>query len=372
MIEPKSLIANLHRTSGGLDERTDYIRLDRNERTIPFPSEMTAALMARITPEMLVSYPSPGPLYQKLTRHLGVDREMLLLTNGSDAGIKAIFETYIEAGHEVLHLAPTYAFYSVYSGMFGALEKEISFDANLEIDIQAFLDAIRPSTRLVALANPNQPTGTALSPSQMYALLQRCANTETLLLVDEAYYPFYEHSAADLVEEFPNLIVSRTFSKAWGVASIRLGFLLSHPKNIDYLSRTKSLSDINCFALKIGEFLLDNDHLMTEYVEDVNRGKQHLVSALRKINLQPLNSHTNFLLVRFPAGVNLTKLVSLLKREGYLVRGPYEDFPFLGCIRITVGPEAQMRTFMEVLESIYFRMRPHTAPGVCQKELSLR
>lgn len=352
MIEPKSHIAKLYRTPEYLEDRSRYVCLDRNERTAPFSPEVTAALMERVTPEMLVSYASPAALYQKLARWLGVDRERVLLTNGSDAAIKSVFETYVGAGDEVVFLSPTYAMYPVYSDMFGASKVSVAFGPDLGLNLEELLGRIGPRTRLVAVVNPNQPTGTVIASDDMAKLVEHCARTETLLLVDEAYYPFHDETALPLTSRFSNLIVTRTFSKAWGLASVRLGYLVSHPENVAQLFKTKTVHDLNSFSVAFGEFAVDNDRVMWDYVAQVRAGRSYLERAFKALGLETLQSHANFLLIKMPDSQGVREMVEALKREGYLIRGPFGP-PLERCIRVTVGPEGQMRAFMRVFEKCY-------------------
>ncbi len=354
MFAPKVSIAKLYRTSDPLEDRSRYVRLDRNERTIPFPPEVTAALIARITPETLVSYPSPEPFYRKLARWLKVDREMLLLSNGSDAAIKSVFETYVEPGDEVVFPSPSYAMYSVYCEMFGAVKVNVHYDQNLRIETEALLRQINPRTRLVIVANPNQPIGTVIPQGDLVRLIASCAQSDIPVLIDEAYYPFHDETLLPFVSQFPNLIVTRTFSKACGLASIRLGYLVSHADNIAQLFKTKTMHDLNAFSVAFGEFIVENDWVMWDYVKQVRAGRAYLEKAFEELGLEALQSHANFLLIRLPESQDAHGLVEALKHEGYLIRGPSGP-PLERCIRLTVGPEDQMHMFMDAFGRCYKR-----------------
>ena len=359
MIAPKSHIANLYRTPEGLDDRNGYVCLDRNERTVPFPPEVTAEMVARITPEMLVSYPFSESLYRKLARWLGLAREMLLLTNGSDAAIKSVFEAYVAPGDEVVCLSPTYAMYSVYCEMFGASRQEVALGPDLRLEVGEVLERIGPRTRLVALANPNQPTGTVFAPQDLIRLVEHCSRLDVLALVDEAYYPFYEETMLPLVGRFSNLIVTRSFSKACGLPSVRLGYLAGHPEHVSQLFKTKTAHDLNAFALALGEYIVDHDWLLWNYVEQVRAGRDYLEGAFQRLGLEPLRSQANFMLIRLPEGCPPQGVIDALKEEGYLIRGPFAP-PLERCIRVTVGPEEQMRDFMEGFERSWACVLPYT------------
>ncbi len=356
MIEPKPTVKNLYRHRDFGSDRVQFVRLDKNERTTPFPQEAFRGMLAQVSRESITMYPDQRPLYRKLAAFWGLDASQFLLTPGSDAAIKIVYETYVSPGEQVVFLDPTYAMVEVYANMFDARKIKVGFSADLEVDFAKLMHTVSDRTRVVFVANPNQPTGTILSQQQIRSLLDKALRTDTLVVFDEAYQPFSEQeSTIRLVNQYPNLVVTQTFSKGAGLASVRLGFICSNPHNIDFLFKVKTHSDINLFALKFGEYLFDNYAVIQDYVDSVKQSKQLIARDMEELGIETLQGHANFVHLRFPPGYDLDGLAAALETRGYLVRVSGSGLPAVieNCIRITVGPVAQMREFLHVFREVY-------------------
>jgi len=353
MIEPRQRIKILHRHKDLGSDRSAFMRLDKNERTIPFYRKIYKDMLKTVNASLLPMYPDQQPLYQKLARFFHLAEDYFLLSAGSDAAIKMIFETYIEPEDEVILLDPTYAMVEVYANMFGANQVKVGYDSELNLDFSNLIGRITSQTKMVILANPNQPTGTILTQTQIVELLKKAKATNTLVVLDEAYQPFSgQDSAAKYVCDYDNLIVVQTFSKALGLASLRLGFLVSQPVNLNYLYRVKTHSDINLFAAKFGEYLLDHFQIVDDYVESIQKSKQWLAKKLKKMGLVAILGHANFIHIKFPAQYDLKVITTKLKQNKFLVRVAGDGLPAAleGCMRITLGPPNQMKEFVRALE----------------------
>lgn len=330
-------------------DRSKFVRLDKNERTIPFEERIIQGMLASLTPADLPAYPDQTQFYRKLARHLDVKEVQLLLTPGSDAAIKMLYETYVEEGDEVIFLDPTYAMIPVYCELFGGVPRPIKYSDGVKLDFTALLSAITPATRMVIIANPNQPTGTVLEQKEMCQLVDKTLECNTLLVVDEAYIHFSgAKSALHLIGDYDHVVVTQTFSKGIGLASVRLGFIASNPVNIDHLLKVKTLSDINLFAIKCGEYLLDHYDVVQSYIDDVMKARVWLKREFVKHDIEMIDTQSNFVHLRLPPKVDTAKLVAAMQKAGYLVRTTGSGLPavLVGCIRITVGPIEQMRAFV--------------------------
>lgn len=171
--------------------RLEMVRLDRNERTSRWPAEVWKEIQKAVSPEVIMSYPELDPAYDKLSSFLKVDRKKLLLSHGSDAGLKSIFEVYIGEGDEALSISPSYAMYPVYAGMVGAKPVEISFLEDLSLPFELILKAISDRTRIVCLPNPNQPIERVFTKEELETVFQLALKKDFLIVVDEAYHYFY-------------------------------------------------------------------------------------------------------------------------------------------------------------------------------------
>ena len=355
MIQPKESIKQLERIWDIGYPRERYLRLDKNERIAPFPDKMLDEVFSKITPDLITMYPNQKPLYKKLSEFLNLDKSHLLLTPGSDAALKMIFETYTTSGDRVVLLYPTYAMARVYANMFQVEVVPVGFTKDYELKFDEFLEKIETVPKLIYLANPNQPTGTALSLPQIEILIDRVKRVETLLIIDEAYHEFSEN---DLMlyqnHGAENIVLLRTFSKALGLAGLRLGYIIAPPVIIRQMYKVKTLSDINLFALKFCEYILDNYHIVDKYLQDVAFSKASLVKFLESKGLKCISSQTNFIHIELSDGVEPEKISAKLKEQGILVQTVKNGLPstIKGAIRITVGPMKIMKRFAETLCTI--------------------
>src|SRR3989338_7501455 len=232
MIEVKERLKKITRAPSCTEGRIGKVmRLDRNERTTPFPQSVLDAVWETIKPEEAVAYPALESTYKKLADFVGVGRENLLMTYGSDTGIRMVFDTYLDEGQEVIFLQPTYGMFSVYTDMFGGKKAPVGYDPDFSMPVERILDRINSNTRLVIIANPNH-TGTALPEKDITAVIKRAGEHDgCLVMVDEAYYHFYHKTVVPLINRHDNLVIVRTFSKAFGIAPLRAGYLISCPRN---------------------------------------------------------------------------------------------------------------------------------------------
>ena len=332
--------------------REDIIDLSRNERVTPFPEWFKKRIMWSITDDLLTKYPDQIPLKRKLAKSLGVSEDMILLTNGADAAIKAVFQAYMKPDSSVAMLDPSYAMYEVYAKMFGCKIQKIKYNEDRNFNSR-FLHGLINSNclDLMLFANPNQPTGT-FHPS-MEPILTDTRNISTLLVLDETYFDFsgftvLPYLVSSTLGGFPNLIIIRSFSKGAGIAGLRLGYVIAHPKIISNLARVRSCYDVNSMALMVGELILDHPEIVEEHVREVKEGAEVLAKKARALGLEPiLPVVTNFMLIRFPHQVD--RVVKKLKDGGYKVKGPFQDECLKNMIRVTLGPPALMEEFGEAL-----------------------
>lgn len=277
--------------------------LDKNENTDLELARVTARVLSGVSGAALQTYPECAPLYQKLAGRLGVGIDSLLLAHGSDGVIRTVFETFIEPGDVVLYPAPTFAMYAVYSRMYGAkaIPLEYSPSNNGPILTADYLKEamVRTRPKLVCLPNPDSPTGTVFSPPEMRDIILAAKSISAIILVDEAYYPFYSQSVIGLTREFPHLIVARTFAKAWGVAGLRIGYAIAHASVTPLLHKVRPMYEVNTLAVVALEQLLNFEGEMLASVRRLNAGKEYFLGEMDKLGLRTLHGHGNFLHVSF-------------------------------------------------------------------------
>ncbi len=338
MIKPRPNLETLERVSSYEPSRLFKHRLDRNERNQPFSSKFIESIKAKLSGELFMVYPELDGIYQKIAEWLQLDTDHIMLHSGSEQTIKAVFETYINAGDRVLLHFPGFAMYNVYCNMFQAQVVEQYFDVDLHFDWQAYADKISDDTRMVVLENPNGFVGIAPSVAEMSLVVEKAAKVGAIVLVDEAYYHFHHITAADWIGEFDNLIITRTFSKAFGLAGLRAGYLLSTPPNIANLKKVRPAYEINSFTALVVSELLDNLDEVSTYIEDTRKNLSDLRRGLSELGITSSDSRANFIAMRLGAAENHERLREALAGQDILIRRPFRE-PFLQeWVRISTAP----------------------------------
>ena len=351
MIAPKELIKGITRPPPDISKRSNTYRFDRNERTTLFSDDEFQSMLSTLTPYDLVAYGELEPFYDGIKRWLNVDRDNILLTSGSDTGIKAVFEAFVEKDDEVLNLLPNYAMFSVYSRMFGAREVKRYYEKDLTLNVAEFISEIHEKTKLVIISNPGH-TGTVIDEEDLIRIGETATNHGSLFLVDEAYHHFYPKTMIGYFNQLKNMLVVRTFSKAFGLASLRMGILIGCKELISELYRVKLVHEITGVAGKIGMYMLDHLEIMNNHVNSVNEGKELLYKKLPELGIKVLRSESNFVFFKLPKDKDKVYLISALNKEDIYIKGPFNDHPFDGHLRVTVGDVSQMDLFYNSIKNI--------------------
>jgi len=320
------------------------LRLDFNENTVGCSPRVLERLR-QLRPEQLASYPEREPVEATVAGFLGVTKAELLLTNGVDEAIHLLCETYLEAGDEALIAVPTYSMYRIYVMAAGAQVIAVPAGKDFQLPADDLCKRITSRTRLIAIANPNNPTGTIAST----AVLSRIARSapDVAVLVDEAYFEFHGQSMLAARKELPNLFVARTFSKAYGLAGLRIGVLVGDEQQMRALRRVSSPYNVNAVALACLPEALGDQTYIQHYVSEVRESRTRLERALEAFGIQFWPSHANFVLARVGAAASF---VEQMRRRGILVRDRTGDQGCEGCVRITLGPRADADRLLTALQ----------------------
>ncbi|MBI2567519.1 MAG: aminotransferase class I/II-fold pyridoxal phosphate-dependent enzyme [Candidatus Schekmanbacteria bacterium] len=327
------------------------LRLDFNERSGPAPVAAMAALRA-LAGESVAAYPEYEAYERRLARWLGVAESCVLPTNATDEGIQVVALTFVDPGQKVLLAEPTFAMFRVYAQISGAqvvsvpyVEPDLAFPADL------FLHhlATDMDIRVAVLVDPNNPTATDLD-SELVARV--CATRpDVAVLVDEAYGAFTRRTSIPLIARHANLIVSQTFSKAHGLAGLRIGHLVSCADNIAALRKVRSPYSVNIAAMAAAAALMDQEvEDRDPYVRQCLEGRDLLAAGLRVRGIRVRRAGANFVLADF--GAAAAAVGSALRAHGVLVRDRSSDPGLAGHVRITAAPPDDIAGFFEVLDRI--------------------
>lgn len=348
MTKTRPELVNLYRTSVPQAGRYEKLRLDKNENILGFPPKIIRQMLSGVSAHFLAAYPEPGPLYDKIAKRHDLKAENVLITAGSEMAIRYLFETYLNRGDEVVFLNPSFAMFDVYASICGAKKVLVGCGPDLRYGVDELIGKITPRTKIVAIANPNNPTGTVIEPADMRRIAGKAASVGALLLSDEAYYHFYKKTMLDDFGSYPNLVVTRTFSKACGLASVRLGYALAHAPVIAEIRKLQPIDHASAFALKLGEYIIDHEKLVWQYAKAVEAGKAYVAKEAAKLGVKAVMGHGNFMLL--DVDDKRDAIAKEADRKGILlathVRLPFDN----NYIRITVGPIKQMKQFMAALK----------------------
>ncbi|HEY7306388.1 MAG TPA: histidinol-phosphate transaminase [Bryobacteraceae bacterium] len=338
-------MAPYHPPSGG---RRNKLRLDFNENTVGAPPHVLDFIKRYLTASDLSIYPEYDHAIEDLSHHFSVHADELTLTNGTDEAIQLVINTYIDDGYEVLVLRPSYAMYRFYAQLAGAALGEIDYRAGtLAFPFEELLERITPSTRAVLLSNPNNPTGTGSGVNEIEQILKKAENAA--VLVDEAYYEFSGVTVLGLIGAYPNLFVSRTFSKIYGMAAMRCGCLFSQAANMAYIRKAQSPYSVNALAAMAARIAVQDQAFVEEYVLEVLTARELLCVGLEHLGIPYIESQANFVL--FQSGDRAIEIRDTLRERGVLVRDRSYEIP--GSVRVTVGTRDQVRRFLDELEQIW-------------------
>jgi len=350
MLEARAAVKNLHAYRPPSAGRTG-LRLDFNESTVGCSPRVLARLRS-LDSELLARYPEREPVENEVASFLGLDPAQVLLTNGVDEAIHLLCSTYLDPGDEALIVVPTFAMYAIFAQAEGARVVEVRAGDNFTFPAQDLLAQLSPRTRLIAVANPNNPTGAAVAGNVLIQIAQ--AAPQAAVLVDEAYFEFHLETLIDHTRQIQNLFVARTFSKAYGLAGLRIGILAGEARQMAMVRRVASPYSVNAAALAVLPVGLQDQEYVGRYVAQVLRNRERLQQELGKLGLHYWPSHANFVLVRI--GSAHAELVRALRDRGILVRDRHSDRHSdprcEGCVRLTVGSDEHTETLIGALREV--------------------
>lgn len=316
----------------------DGLRLDFNENTLACSPRVREALQ-HVTASDLTRYPERGAMEAGVAGVLGVQPAQILLTNGVDEAIHVLCQAFLDRGDSMLLPVPTYSMYEVYGSAAEAKVDAVTAGPDFQFPQQPLLRAIHPRTRLIAIANPNSPTGATVSRADILEIAERAP--QAIVLVDEAYFHFFGETVIDRIGSVPNLVVARTFSKAYGLAGLRLGALIAPEDTMQWLRRVISPYSVNQLALACLPAALADTAYLDWYVGEVKAARAELAASLTTLELEHWPSEANFILARI--GPLHAAFVSAMRSRGILTRDRSADPGCDGLVRITVGTRQQMQ-----------------------------
>src|SRR5882757_267979 len=330
--------------------RAKKLRLDFNENTVGCSPGVLRAL-SRITAEQMAIYPEYQETTKRLARFFRVRPEEMHMTNGIDDALHLIADVFIEDGDSVLIVEPTFDMYRFFAELAGARVTAVRYDEEMRFPVEAVVGELRRprkrAYRVLYIATPNNPTGTVVPRESLRRILN--AASRTLVLVDEAYFDFSGVTILSWIRQYSNLLVARTFSKAAGLAALRLGCLFAKPEILSVMRRACTPYPVNTAALVAGEASIRDARFLRNYAREVLQSRVLLEEGLTRLGARVYPSAANFVLVDFGPGAH--RLVCALERKGILVR-ERKDFPREGFVRISARTRENTRRLLRAIEEI--------------------
>lgn len=327
--------------------------LDKNENLDPELGTFVHNVISSLNARESAVYPDVGPLYRKLAAFLLCGPDQIMLTAGSDAAIASVFQAFVSVGDAVVHTSPTFAMYGVYCQIFGA--RTIALDyrrspAGPQLDVDHAIATIRQAKpKLVCVPNPDSPTGTVLLETELRALIEAAGDVSAVMVVDEAYFPFYPHTLVPWTMDYPNLVVIRSASKCWGLAGLRVGYAVACPSLAATLHKVKPMYEIGNFAATVFGRLLDEEARMLASVARLLEGKAAFVSAMTALKYKTLDTNGNFQHVAF---AEHAEAVHLALGDLVYYRRDFDHPSLKGFSRFSATTVAQFAPVIERIRSV--------------------
>jgi histidinol-phosphate aminotransferase len=342
-----------------LEGRAPFLRLDFNESTQGPPRSVLDALRTASADE-LARYPEYGDFKKDLAKWLGLQPDEVLPTNASDEGIRVVMDAVVEAGSQVVLPVPTFAMFRFYAQLAGAQLVEVPYRPDFSFPLEEVLAAIGPRTRLVVLVNPNNPTGTPVPRAAIEKILERALSA--CVLVDEAYFPIHEETSLDLLGR-GNVVVLRTFSKAFGLAGCRIGVIASARENVAVLSKVASPYSVATPGVLAARAALRDPGYVKAAAESMRVARDELARRLAARSVKHHAGAANFVLVNAGSKERCARIVAALKTRGVLVRDRSSDPGLAGWFRVSPGTLEDVARFEEAFAASLAELDGRAAPA---------
>lgn len=338
---------NIFRLPSSKISRLKKIRLDKNERYDHHQFKFFNKLKSNFSNEIITAYPEFYNAYKLLSKKLKVNKENLLFTAGSDQALRNTFELFYKKNKNVITITPTFAMVDIYCKIFNTKQIKIGYDNKLRIDLKKLFKSINYKTCLIVIANPNSPTGTIIDEKNIEKILQKANKFGAKVLIDEAYYEFSNYNCLNKIKKYNNLIVIRTFSKIFGIAGLRCGYVVSNKVIIKEYIAIKPMYEINSIAVKALELLLSNKKIIDSYLKELRDGEKSAQEFCKKNNFKFIKCHANFFHVSFNYSPKI--LQNYLEKKNILIKGGPGIKKFKNYLRFSF---ANKRTTLKTLKII--------------------
>ncbi|AYD40096.1 histidinol-phosphate transaminase [Clostridium fermenticellae] len=324
------------------------VKLDANENSMNIKEDILNKIVKKIMTLNFNRYPDPAS--RKVCRlyadYAGADAKNVMAGNGSDELIQIIVSTFVDRGESIMCVNPDFSMYKNYAKLAGGRAKVFELNEDFSLDVDGIIDSVnKEDVKVLFLSNPNNPVATVIKRENILKIVDKC---NSIVVIDEAYIEFYGNSVIDEINNYENLIVLRTCSKAVAMAAIRLGFLITNYRLLQEIKKVKPPFNVNSVTQAIGEVILENTGYIREYTEKILQERKFLFDELKTIDgLEVYGTHSNFVIMRLK---NSKQVYEGLLQNGISVRNYLNDARLSNFIRITVGSRKENELTIECLK----------------------
>jgi len=324
------------------------VLLDLNENQ--FLHEFLARFMAtELKPRDLFTYPNYQPLLSELAKYCKVSTDSLLLTNGADQAIDLVIRSVFSPGDRVVVPSPVFSFYYQMLDVNGVAPVIVGFEKQAQrfvLPTEAVLEALQTCQGLI-LCNPNNPLGVRIDPEQLKALVETCVRQDKPMIVDECYFEYLQHSCLDTFNTARQLFVIRSFSKYFGLAGLRLGYVITRPESIRELMKVRGPWDVNHVAVKAALFCLQNREALQRAHDKLAQIKREIIEVCRANAIVVYESDTNFLLLQDQSDGRLANAFAQAKiRVSDCSHYPHSFDLLDNMLRVAIPASSDLKTFL--------------------------
>jgi histidinol-phosphate aminotransferase len=332
------------------------IRLDRNEQ--PFAPSPRVVEAIQKAAEQANRYPESfsGSLRRRIEQYTGVAFDQIAVGNGSDELIEWIARAFLSNGDEIIVPKPSFFYYATTCGAVGGVTVYADRNPDFTLRIDSIFEKVTDRTKVLYIANPNNPTGTPVPRAEIIEILDRA---DFLVVVDECYHEFHGETVVDLLPKYPHLLILRSFSKAFGLAALRIGYAMGTPEMIGYLHRVAQSYSVNRMAHAAAIAALDDVEWAKEKIATICEQRDELAAAIREAGYLAHPTRTNFVLVNSkPVGKTSTEIAAELRKAQIHVTD-FAGYPGLDeySFRITIGQPHENAAALRILQQLVLRDR---------------
>lgn len=335
--------------------KKNYLLIDRQElRFNPTDANKKKLSFSRLD---LNHYPQISKFYDFLSKFLKINKKKILITEGCTGGIKQIIESFAERGSNIVTAYPTFILYDIFAKLYNVTLKKVNYQKDLRLTVKSYLDQIDKKTSVVFLTNPGAPNDFVFKKNEIEEILNFCKKRNIIVALDDAYYPYYNLDLTSLINKYNNFIILRTLSKYYGLASLRVGFIISNFEKINYLSKFRGGYEINTPTMEIAKKILVNTNFFKKKKKELDKSKNFLIKEFKNHNIKVKSfGNSNYLCVSALNNKNVQKIVKIFSKKKVIVKynlpKPYED-----CILFTLSNLKEAKKILNIFNKEYKKLK---------------